>query len=336
MALSQGQLQALLDRIPAPSAPAPHRSDDQQGQKAPELSSVNFQAWRIWRKRFVSVVQVNQWSNNRARQEMSIRITGDVRTQVDEVIPIPDNPNDPALNLVSYLDTLDDIERKLIPESDCDMTRARFEVAAQESHEDLQAWHDRIRFLWLRVNPDKGTQDAEADRGLIHRFIIGLACAETKKRTWDTIPRTMKDALTRALNVQASIDIFASQDKKVFQLAQMDPVPKGAPEIHELGTAQARRCYGCDRTGHLARDCRWLAYQKQRSRGANRGGFPCRPADGRASNANRGRGNPRGRGRRPASRGGFKKPAAIEQLQEMEPTPDGQTLYVEEETSGNE
>ncbi len=82
---------------------------------------------------------------------------------------------------------------------------------------------------------------AETDIGLIHKFLLGLACTETKKRTWDTIPCTLDGALTRALNVQASIDIFSSQEKKVFQLAQLDPIPTGAPEVQELDLSP-RRC----------------------------------------------------------------------------------------------
>ncbi len=66
--------------------------------------------------------------------------------------------------------------------------------------------------------------------GLIHKFLLGLACTKTKKRIWDTIPGTLDEALTRALNVQASIDI-SSQENKVLQLAQLDLIPAGAPEV---------------------------------------------------------------------------------------------------------
>ncbi len=65
---------------------------------------------------------MNRWSNIRARMELSICITRDVHKRVDEAIPIPDDPNDLAANNVDYMDTLADIECRLIPEVDCNMT----------------------------------------------------------------------------------------------------------------------------------------------------------------------------------------------------------------------
>ncbi len=105
---------------------------------------------------------------------MSICITEDVQKTVDDAIPIPDDLNNPAANDIDYQDTLAEIEPRLIPEADCDTTRARFEVATQESHEDRQAWHSRICFLWLPVNLDTDTAATEVNRGLIHKFLIGL------------------------------------------------------------------------------------------------------------------------------------------------------------------
>ncbi len=113
MALSQDQFEALLDHIPT-SALA--RNDDQRGQKAQELSVVDFDTWHIRKKRFISIVRVNRWSNSRARMELSICITGDARKRVDNA------PNNRAANNVNYMDTLADIERWLIPKADCDMT----------------------------------------------------------------------------------------------------------------------------------------------------------------------------------------------------------------------
>ncbi len=141
---------------------------------------------------------------------MSIRIMGAARERVDDVIKFPDDPEDPIANPISYLETLDNIEHKLIQDSDCHMTRACFEVATQDSHEDLQAWHNHIRFLWLQVNNDKGMVNAETNGGLIHKFLVGKTCMETKKRTWDTIPQTLDDTLMHTLNVRACIDIFVS------------------------------------------------------------------------------------------------------------------------------
>ncbi len=147
----------------------------------------------------------------------------------------------------------------------------------------------------------------------------------------------LDEALTRALNVQASINIYSSQEKKIFQFAQLNLVPTGTLEVHELGLGQTWRCLTCNKPGHLVCDCCWLASVKQHGRGPNRGQFKGRYNDGWASNATRGWGNSRGRGHG-APRGRAKKKApCMEQLQEEEPATNEQALYVEEtETSRNE
>ncbi len=108
------------------------RNDDQRGIWAPELNAVDFYKWRTWKERFLATVEINSWSNARARREMAVCITGEARDLISSV------------NLVGVMQlnhdfrlVLQDIENLIIPSSDSDMTQAQLVSAKQEPNEDI-------------------------------------------------------------------------------------------------------------------------------------------------------------------------------------------------------
>ncbi len=92
--------------------------------------------------------------------------------------------------------------------------------------------------------------NTETTKELIDKFIFGLVHEKVMERTLDARPANMTDALAEAAKRAATLaTIKEMQGKKPgVGLHSMNAthVPKPSPD---------RKCFNCDRTGHLARDC---------------------------------------------------------------------------------
>ncbi len=226
---------------------------DRKGRKVPEFSDTSFDEWRSWRERFEGYVLMNRWSSARAREELNVAIVGEARKRITTVRII--RPTAPGQPTPDYRLALNEIEAKLIPEVDSELTLANLDKCRQKPEEDIPTFHARMVYYWLRAHPMHNSDVAETDRMLIRHFIKGLACQDTKKRTMDRRPATMTEALREAEHVHGT-NVLLSDD-----------IPKGveahgAPSVQEVGTSG--KCLACDRTGHYVRDCRLLKAYKQK------------------------------------------------------------------------
>ena len=226
---------------------------DRKGRKVPEFSETSFDEWRSWRERFEGYVLMNRWSSPRAREELNVAIVGEARKRITTVRIIrPTAPGQPTPN---YRLALNEIEAKLIPEVDSELTLANLDKCRQKPEEDIPTFHARMVYYWLRAHPMHDADVAETDRMLIRHFIKGLACHDTKKRTMDRRPATMTEALREAEHVHGT-NVLLSDDIPKGVEAQ------GAPSVQEVGAPG--KCLACDRTGHYVRDCRLLKAYKQK------------------------------------------------------------------------
>ncbi len=94
---------------------------------------------------------------------------------------LPHRVNRPLI----YRLALIEIEAKLIPEVDSELTLANLDKCKQKPEEDLPTFHARMVYYWLRAHLMHDADVAETDRMLIRHFVKGLACSDTKKRTMD-------------------------------------------------------------------------------------------------------------------------------------------------------
>ncbi len=226
---------------------------DRKGRKVPEFSATSFDEWRSWRERFEGYVLMNHRSSARAREELNVAIVGEARKRITTVRIIrPTAPGQPTPN---YRLALNEIEAKLIPEVDSELTLANLDKCKQKPKEDIPAFHARMVYYWLRAHPMHDADVAETDRMLIRHFIKGLACTDTKKRTMDRRLATMTEVLREAEHVHGT-NVLLSDDVPKGVEAQ------GVPSVQEVGAAG--KCLTCDRNGHYVRDCRLLkAYKKK-------------------------------------------------------------------------
>ncbi len=195
---------------------------------------------------------MNRWSSARAREELNIAIVGEARKCITTVRII--RPTAPGQPTPDYRLALNEIEAKLIPEVDSELTLANLDKCKQKPEEDIPTFHARMVYYWLRAHPMHDA-DAETNRMLIRHFIKGLACTDTKKRTMDCRPATMTEALRETEHVHGT-NVLLSDDIPTGVEAQ------SAPSVQEVGTPG--KCLACDRTGHYVRDCRFLKAYKRK------------------------------------------------------------------------
>ncbi len=120
-------------------------------------------------------------------------------------------PTAPGQPTPDYWLALNEIEAKLIPEVDSELTLANLGKCRQKPEEDIPTFHARLVYYWLRAHPMYDADVADTDRMLIRHFIKGLACTDTKKRTMDCRPATMTEALREAEHVHRT-NVLLSDD----------------------------------------------------------------------------------------------------------------------------
>ncbi len=184
---------------------------------------------------------------------MNVAITGEARKRITTVRIIrPTVPGQPAPD---YHLALNEIEAKLIPEVDSELTLANLDKCKQKPEEDIPAFHARMFYYWLRAHPMHDSDVAETDRMLIRHFIKGLACSDTKKRTMDRRPTTMTEALREAEHAHGTNMLLSDNVPKGVEA-------QGTPSVQEVGAPG--KCLACDRTGHYVRECRLLKAYKNK------------------------------------------------------------------------
>ncbi len=199
---------------------------------------MDFSKWRSCKERFIVTVEINSWSNARARQEMSVCITGKAQ---DLIL---------SINLVGVLQlnhnfqpVLQDIENLIIPSSNSDMTRAQLVSAKQEPNEDIFKWRSRVRTLWMRAHLTQTVSETEEDRDLIDLFLKGVARETTKTQMWAFLPRTLTITAQRAQNIEAGVHTFGTLNS-------------GSSSGINTMQNQKRTCLACKKPGHILKDCR--------------------------------------------------------------------------------
>ncbi len=173
-------------------------------------------------------------------------ITGEARKRIRTVRIIRTVP--PGQPTPDHSIALNEIEAKLIPEVDTELTLANLHLCKQKPEEDIPEFYAHLVFYWLRAHPMHNSEVTKDDRLLIWHIIKGLACEETKKRTLDRRPRTMAEALKKAKDVWGT-QLLLSDDP-------LKGVPQGEPSVQEVGTSG--KCLACDQPRHYVRDCRML------------------------------------------------------------------------------
>ena len=243
------------------------------GTKIPVLDKADPAAFLAWRDRAQAALDDNpEWDDLRRRRRITMALTGEAGKAVRH------------LHYESYRsvdELLDAYQDVFVTTAASRLTRISFQQALQEEQESLSEWHNRCRLTFQQAYPDVLSRDLEVNVTLIDRFVQGLADPTICQGVFDRNPATYAEALTMAESKLAGLAMIQ------YRTGTVQPRPlkvKQEPGLFAMNrgpSAVVQVCWGCNRPGHLRRECP-------------------HPTDGPPS----GRGRGTSAGRRPAGRGG--------------------------------
>ena len=165
---------------PFQGAPRPHN------MKVQYLSNLPGENFLAWRSQFHVIVDYHRWSNADTKQLMYAYMKG---TALESVMDIHLTGDEMAK------ETLDEYQRRFLPESDSHLLRAQLACVVQLQNESVQKLHARMRVLFHLAYPDASTRN---DIFLIDRFIAALNNLEVQTHVRQRKPATYAAALAAA------------------------------------------------------------------------------------------------------------------------------------------
>ncbi|CAG5020161.1 unnamed protein product [Parnassius apollo] len=120
--------------------------------------------------------------------------------------------------------------------------RAQLRDRVQRSNENLQQWDLEVEKL---VRKAYQSVPALIEGNLVQTFIDGIRDLEVRAAVRIGHHETLKDALARALEVEA-----VRQDHRPHRIREV-----AAATVHDRNKGYSPRCYGCGEKGHLRSSC---------------------------------------------------------------------------------
>ena len=247
--------------------------------------------WIDWIRTFHYAVDINQWSDVRARLSLAANIAGEAASMVRGIDPLAHD--DLADLILSY-------QAVFITPADSEMARMHFRVAAQVQGEGMIKFHVRLRNLYTQAYPRERYPDTNID--LIDQFITGLRDPEVAKEVNKAAPNTYARALEITQNQTASVLKFAANRKRLTRLEPAsdlglmalgpDSTPGSKPGTSvaalssspdyggAFGDQHAHSphiaklpgpCFACKQLGHTVADCPSKAYWLRRRNPSGQG-----------------------------------------------------------------
>ena len=193
--------------------------------------------WVSYRLHFERVAQANGWNDQQARFALAASMTGMASMIVQDIDP--DNiANQPLERL------LNTYQARFLPASASSKAQCDFETAQQEPREDVLTFHSRLRGLFIRAYPG---EDTDTSTNLIRRFCRGVRGEDLQ--IW--LFRQKPETYTKALDI-AHADFAA---KEMVRYNRASHLKSAEPmDINAMGNVT--KCWNCDKTGHVSRECK--------------------------------------------------------------------------------
>ncbi len=204
-------------------------------RKLATFASGDSTEWLQWRAGFANIRALNGWDEAASVAHIKAAMTGYAAMAVQ------------GINHATAEGLLNLYEAKFCTAAASVQARQQFLASSQNEGESITAWHTRVKMLYRRSDAAANT---ETTKELIDKFIFGLVHEKVMERTLDARPANMTDALAEAANRAATLATIKEMHGK-----------KPGVGLHSMNATHApkpmpdRKCFNCDRTGHVARDC---------------------------------------------------------------------------------
>ena len=258
------------------------------------LSVCDGLAWKNFRSNFELVNELNGWKDDRAILKMRTAMREDAHRAIEHL------SFDPQTTIT---EALDKVENVFINPSSLDLAEAKFEAACREPGETLQAWHIRVRELYMRAFPFE--KDVEKQKRLKDKFI--LKCRDQRLTLWVRDKEGYRDftyteVLTKAQDHEGNVSstALAYEGRRNRHIQEVNSTEMGfiqeiSPNeeeddkedlanltdarIHQLSAflhktepfplkknenKSSGGCFHCGETGHMIRACKLFTDAVQR------------------------------------------------------------------------
>lgn len=282
--------------------------------------------WKTWRRSFEILRRLNDWNHTRARQEISISMTGRAALAV-RGIPVGDEVAAGA-QVAPYVNLLDEYEARFVPPHASMSARNSFITRIQQPSETVTQFGSSLRSMFEEAYPGNDADAVNNSTLLKHQFLTGLrdqwVRMEVRKTNQDNV--TFPQMMTTAVDMESNVAVERHLGTGKGKLAAMTASPEGQQDPEYTGIAAAQRgkpasdgkCWLC-KGNHFLRDCG--IYKKSKSLGqelSQRGKNKSR--GGRFGTRGRGKFNPKGgssrRGSGQSTRGNGKRRGNISSIRD--------------------
>ena len=303
-------------------------------------------AWTLWLEDFHRVVQMNDWTNTRARLELSTALQGKLKEAVHG-IEVNAQPAAGAADADDYRLLVNQYHARIVPPNLQELYLDQFRNAKQRPKESLVDFHRRLQYLFTTSHPGVAVAN-NAD--LCRAFCEGVLDKDVGLKIYDArdaAAQTYQGCLTVAQKAQVGLVRYknrrdteeeARQHQQTLREAGQDP-GQGERALYALQSQPApdhsnKKCFECGRKGHIARNCDRTKSSNRRKRSRSRS--PRASSNRRrSSNSSRSTKSRDGSSRRPSSRREDRRVAHVRRSPEASPRKEESDRHSGEEDQGN-
>lgn len=239
--------------------------------KLAKLTKADPGSWRFWKRKFQGVRQVNDWSDDRAKEEMISSFHDAAEVKVSHV-------DLDKLTFQELLVTCDDI---FMPEAQRKIAVAKLANIKQLPKETLNEYYARVVTLYRDAKPEMSDKEIISSEEVLNKWLTGVRHPVHIMLARVQNPKTVKEAYDAILKMEADAEAdkrggaaVASIHAMIAQMSGQRPAPAG--RSGQPGrNSQGSQCFYCMGYGHMQRSCTKRLNEggamKRRSQGATSG-----------------------------------------------------------------
>ena len=240
--------------------------------------------WDSWLQYFSAHAEINGWNETDTCRWISVRLKGNAQV-VFQSVPLEARKH--------YDQLVATLTARFAPQERQEVRKAEFKAKKRSPLENLVDFASAVRRLATKAYP--GVDAGLVDELAKDQFIDGLQSREMRLKVREAAPRTLDDALARAIQIEAMYQAEAQRSQQQATSSWAETSPAGVAAVHAAPSSDERllkaleelkvsvltainssaagsrpgressprprsgqrtfKCWHCDQPGHVRRDC---------------------------------------------------------------------------------